>query len=247
MQYTTPGTQGSFKGRVNYNKLQKENVMSDKKNTTKKLSKKELKEKLAKSVKTHNRKVAADNAAFDKLKPAEKRVAIARDVLKHVASRRIIPTHGAWVDSTGSGALVSAKNIKKDPELQELFASMKSCNACALGGMFMCAVEKADNLKVSDLQDVKVDGNIYEAGVEQEDVFDYMKKFFSVDQLTMIESAFEKNEGACYDEAGDDFAPDVEDAADRMRLVMENIIVNKGTFKPELEPVATWTTPGFTS
>ncbi len=221
--------------------------MTDKKKTTKKLSKKELKEKLAKSVKSHNRKVAADNAAFEKLKPGEKRVAIARDVLKHVASRKIIPTQGAWVDTVGNGPLVTEKNIEQDPELQSLFLNMKSCNACALGGMFMCAVEKADKLKVSDLQDVAVDGNTYEAGVEQEDVFKYMKKFFTEDQLGKIEAAFEKGEGACYDDEGCEFAPDVEDASERMRLVMENIIANKGTFKPEVEPVATWTTPGFTA
>lgn len=218
--------------------------MSDKKKT-KKLSKKELKEQLAKSVKTHNRKVAADNAAFEKLKPAEKRVAIARDVLKHVASRKIIPTHGIWVDTVGSAYLAGSKEIEKDPEVQALFTSMKSCNACALGGMFMCAVEKADKLKSSDLQSVKDGRDV--ADIEQEDVFAYMKKFFSVDQLVKIEAAFEQNGGACNDIAAYDFAPDVEDAPERMRLVMENIIANNGTFKPNRVPVMTWMTPGFTS
>jgi hypothetical protein len=109
--------------------------------------------------------------------------------------------------------------------------------------MFMCAVEKADKLKVSDLQDVK-DGSDF-ADIEQEDVFAYMKKFFTVEQLEMIESAFEKNGGACYDECGEDFAPLEEDPVERMKLVMQNIILNKGTFDPNLEPECIYTYPKF--
>jgi hypothetical protein len=86
-----------------------------------------------------------------------------------------------------------------------------------------------------------------DARIRGEDVFGYLSRFCTIGQLNKIEAAFEQGEGACEDEGAKRFAPGLEDPELRMRLIMENIIANEGTFKPEKQPqvTTTWTTPGF--
>jgi len=226
---------------------------------------KKITKKLAKKiVKNHNRKVSRDNAYFETLKPAEKRVAIARDVLAQIALKRFKPVSGFWITTPGNkGDIFNEKDVKKDPELQSIFQKTKQCDGCAIGGMFMCAVERSDKLKLSELECVKsfkeqvkyhdshpndVSPKLREE-ISEEDAFDYLGKFFSKDQLEMIEVAFEQGGGAiskfdCNTEALQ-FVEKVEEPADRMKLIMQNIVVNKGKFCPDKKPVQVWATPGF--
>lgn len=207
---------------------------------TKKLSPK-TKAALNQVVAKENRRVVRDNKAFEKLSPAEKRVAIARDVLAQISLKRLIPTNGRWLSGKDDNDLFSAKDEKKDLELQEILGKKRECKGCALGGMFMCAVELADKLKVSDLSSDTREEN----SMQQEDVFAYMKKFFTLDQLNKIESAFEQGDGATEDSDGAHWLSSEGDASERMRLIMENIIVNKGKFNLDKEPERAWVTPGF--
>jgi len=90
--------------------------------------------------------------------------------------------------------------------------------------------------------------------VSEADAFKYLKKFFSEKQLAMMECAFERGDGAASpSDIGDElfdqcqeFANDIEEPKERMRLVMENVILNKGTFRPNKKPVQMYVTPGFT-
>jgi len=211
-----------------------------------------------KRIAQHNRRIAAANKAFEKLKPAERRVAIARDVLAQLATKRLVATPGVWLSGVDADGLFTEKDVKKNPELRDLLKKTKRCEGCLIGGVFMCAVERADKLKLDQLEgvkeyreDKKYDKETYlhdsNAVVTENDAFDYLRKFFSQDQLGMMEAAFEQNEGACHHEAGYNFASYVDDPSTRMRLIMENVIVNKGTFNPDQQPteVTTWTTPGF--
>lgn len=225
------------------------------KKTVKKISKKVAK----KLVTNHNKQVARDNKMFMALKPAEKRVAIARDVLAQIRLKRLIPTIGVWLAGKDTGALFTKKDVKENPELQSLLATKKECTGCAMGGMFMCAVEMADNLKLDALSEVKEyqknvkrahpEDRVYcgfdTATVDGDDAFDYLRKFFSMAQLEAIESAFERGGGSCHDEEAMDFVDDEEDPSERMRLIMENVIKNKGRFVPSQKPVRRYVTPGF--
>lgn len=211
-----------------------------------------------KVVANRNRQVKKDNLAFEKMSPAEKRVQIARDCLQQLASKRLVATQGSWLTGVNDISLFSNKDVKKDLELQQVLLKQKKCEACALGGMFMCAVERADKLKLSKIVSTKgfyySDSDQYEnCSIEQSDVFSYMRKFFSKDQLELIEFTFEHGNGACYlnndkASAAIEFSYKANlsgDSQTLMKLIMENIVVNKGTFKPEKVPVQQWVTPGY--
>ncbi len=252
--------------------------------TKPKKSPKEIKEDLKKAVAQYNRKVARDNKAFDALSPAEKRVFIARDVLAQLAAKKIVAETGTWVSAANSEqAVISEQAMAKDKELKEVFDSMKSCNACALGGLFVCAVKINDRLKISEMEHVKTGrSSDDEDGVDiprndstfraiyLNDIEKYLGRFFSKNQLKLIELAFEAGDGG-YDADNDDdeeavsFFSDLEDSLEedtiessygytvsvsphnRMVLIMQNIVANKGKFVPYKRPVATlsFSMPGF--
>lgn len=201
-------------------------------------------------VKSINKKIDKDNKAFDAMSPSEKRVAIARDVLEQIKIKRLMPKFGTWLHKKGARNLFSKDLVKDNIEVKDALAGIKQCSGCAIGGMFMCAVERADKLKVSELEYAKdcaeYSDPIVVEEISEDDSFTYLKRFFSRDQLELIECVFESNGGSHYDEDAGDFALGVGSPSERMRLIMENIIVNKGTFKLNKLPVAVYTTPGFT-
>jgi len=214
-----------------------------------------------KLVQNSNRRIREANKKFEALTPSEKRVAIARDVLAQIHLKRLVPTAGVWLDAAHWRGLFTKNQVKKDAELRDILKGTKQCEGCALGGMFMCAVERADKLKLSELEsgvmynqeveNAKENGDtidhitLDDSAISESDAFTYLGRFFSRAQLDLIESCFELNCGTSYTDVGDDFCPDEGDASERMRLVMENIVVNKGRFMPEKQPVCHWTTPGF--
>ncbi len=200
------------------------------------------KETIKKIVKSHNKKITKNNAAFEKLSPSEKRVQIARDVIAQLKSKRLDANYGTWLDGYDK-SLFDNSDLEKDSDLKDILAKTETCIGCAVGGLFMCAVKRADSpIRVSNLFEV----DSYQLGMN--DAFSYLKKFFSEDQLELIECAFERNNGAVYrhDDLGKiakQFVKDVDDPQTRMRLIMENIIDNDGTFEPEKSPIGC-ITPG---
>lgn len=205
------------------------------------------------TIKKLNNKIAKENAAFEKLSPAKKRVAIARDVLAQLNAKRFIATPGNWAVPKGKESLLSASEAKtkQNKELQEIFSKIKTCNTCALGGLFVCAVESADKIKVKDLLDFKSNeeapfDDTCDVDINEDDITTYLEKYFSYDQLAEIEYAFEQGGGALSgSQEALSFVDDVESPSERMRLIMENIVVNNGIFKPKKKPVAIYSTPGF--
>lgn len=205
------------------------------------LSKNKL-SKLKKSVDARNRKVTRDNNLFEKMSPAEKRVQIARDVIAQLAAKRLIATTGTWLANGDEGDLFTKEDVHKNPELQKILKRQKECTGCALGGMFMCAVERADELRLGDLDRDSRDYRQMQDG----SVFKYMEKFFSREQLDEIEAAFEQGEGFVDDSnVASGWLSEVDDANERMRLIMENIVANKGKFNISKSPVQKWITPGY--
>lgn len=209
------------------------------------------KDSLKKVVAKLNKETERNNAAFKKMNAAQKRVQIAKDVLEQLRLKRLTATKCVWFGKANGEPLFSSQELakkNKDKDLQEVFGSMKSCKACAIGGMFMCAVEKADALKVKDLLSFDNEDEFGDdVEVHQEDAFEYLERFFEFDQLELIESAFEGGAGACsyYGDASD-YINNIDDPSERMALIMKNIIVNKGTFDPSVKPVPTgWTVPGY--
>ena len=224
-------------------------------------------------------RIKKDNAAFAKLSPAKKRVLIAEDVLAQMSTGYIKPMHETF-------ATFKKHLPKNKPELQlqEFLNQQKSCEVCGIGSLFVCAVRRFDNLVVSKVLEASKEDIIAGRAMEGDDsekddsdyvtittVLQYLKGFFSENQLMHIEIAFESGHGYFHDRPdyldernyenfrlaetyfneSDGFlrAADSESeglsAELRMKLIMQNIIKNRGTFKfgikdrPKLIPVVT--------
>lgn len=120
--------------------------------------------------------------------------------------------------------------------VREAVKPHSGCQVCGIGSIFVSKVRMADNTKVTVMT-----SEIDETLCPGSDIFDsQLFQVFSPAQLDMIESAFEMHECTNY---GTDYAdPKIvrsvlfgqryNDDSDRLQAIMENIIENKGTFKP---------------
>jgi hypothetical protein len=183
--------------------------------------------------------------AFSKLTKAEKRVAIAEDVLLRLKKRKFDPRHMTFVSREDAGQMVGGRS--KDVELQEAFRALKEpCSVCAC---FLSAVDKFDELKIGELlgagysQSDTVENYGFE--IESHDVLNYLSRWFSLEQLKLVEMAFEQGEGwfdldlededdssfARFQKAAN-FTKGLRSPKQKMTAIMQNIVDNKGTFKP---------------
>jgi hypothetical protein len=154
--------------------------------------------------------------AFAKLTPSQKRVAIAKDVIAQLDTRRLRARTMTYVYLVGPKPKASY-----DQQVCDLTVG-RNCQVCALGAMFVVAVERADKLNVSD--NVDFDNRFH--GADGETCYSYLAQFFSTDQLHQIEAAFEGFDGIRWAWAEDtDVSPE-----ERMRRVMTNVIRNRGRF-----------------
>lgn len=158
-------------------------------------------------------KIAKKNLEFASLSNAEKRVQIAKDVLAQLALKKIQPEQGAYVESSNG----------------------ETCQACALGALFVCTAVRTGN----KLEDVVLD-----AASDDYFGFDHIREqlspLFSEAQLGKIERAFEgwgagdepsdtNKYGSLMTEAYND---GISSPRVRMERIMRNIIANNGTFVP---------------
>lgn len=206
------------------------------------------------------RRIKRANEKFAKLTPAQKRVAIAKDVLLQMNTGFIKPKSGVWADFSKE-----LPENKPDMELQSFLETQKGCDACGLGSLFVCAVKLFDNLKVGEvIENIKQDtkeadphgpeDDIQTDGITVKTILSYLGKFFSKDQLEKIESAFEEgggyfsdnNEkfvqtpasisaGHYFNHINDKLCNLNEDLSTelKLKLIMQNIIKNNGTFKTD--------------
>jgi len=173
-----------------------------------------------------------------KLTKAEMRVAIAKDVIAQIKTAKYNPMQGCWVEEVDGPdyddwLFDNSRNCTVD--VQVYTKSIKKCNVCALGSLFVSAVNKYNN----------VYGTYW--SVSTNEVFDTTEtnnrspllRYFTIKQIRLIEYTFEGGMGAvCFD---DDhpmvnkayaFYSRYPDSKDRLLAIMKNIVENKGTFKP---------------
>jgi len=192
-------------------------------------------------IKQLNRKIAARNRAFARMTAAGKRVAIAKDVLAQLSGGKLRATHGTYFDVGKSKYGKLAAGTGKD--LSELLPELGTCNVCAVGALFTCAVGFADKLKVAHVDDLAdVDGHangnsiVLRTAVDGErwintDTYGYLAKFFTERQLQNMESAFENDGGAIDGEWVRYGLP--ANPRKRIEAIMRNVVQNKGSFVPE--------------
>lgn len=174
--------------------------------------------------------VARCNREFDAMAKAQKRVAIAKDVLAYLRAGKI---------KTDVPGYLNDVDLRNGEQVRDsLQATDRACQACAIGACFVAANLRADDLEVRAL---------CRNGSWDDGMRDYLARWFSRGQLCLIEAAFECDAETAADQGvGDRLARRAEDfglahgnrcknrtrRTRRMRAIMQNIIDNGGTFKP---------------
>lgn len=202
-----------------------------------------------KTTRLTNAEIKAQNAAFEKLSPARKRVAIARDALAQLGAR-LRASQGVYVKTE---VLADANREGKfNTQLQKLFKKVEECTVSAKGALFVCQLDRTNRLKLSEVKIYTHASDQLQGG----DVTNYLERLFTPRQLELIESAFECRDMRDDDSEEDDeiwvavefgelFVDEFNDDELRLRAILENIVANRGTFKPEIQPVKRWVTAGF--
>lgn len=167
------------------------------------------------------KRVAKDNARFRKMTAAEKRVAIAQDVIAWVKAGALVPSEGGYVcPSNGYFAGMA------DRETQLRDVNLGQCEVCAVGALFLAKAVRFDACTVGD----------WRSGQFHDNLTDH----FSEEQIALIECAFECcRMGPFYnlpsdEDSGDALAFYRRYRTDKGRLIaiMQNIIDHDGQFVP---------------
>lgn len=168
------------------------------------------------------------------------RLEVARDVVFGLRRKRFSVERGSYVKLIKHPTL---EQLQRDVELQEVFRQKgQEICACALGALFVCAVSRFERLKVRKvgyevIRPYYSEGQQISGGIEYEMIVKYLRKWFSMEQVELIEYAFEWGTsghpnsdikakravafGKLYP------APSL-----RLEAIMQNVLDNKGTFKP---------------
>jgi len=170
--------------------------------------------------------VQKSNEKFQKLTNAQKRVQIAQDVIKSLNAGKLVAEQGVYVARNRPTKMLGTDLFDEEIvcELDTVLEKIPKCNVCALGGLFVEAVKRYDKIKTDEIS----------AGPWQNELHYYLKKFFSIDQLKMIEDAFESEGPNIYygNHKALVFCHTIKKPRDRMLKIMNNIVENNGTFKP---------------
>ncbi len=160
------------------------------------------------------------NKEFDAMIPCQKRIAIAQDVIAQVRVKRFAATPGTYVRM---GAKYEDRITHKDKVEELLEIEGVQCNVCAKGALFMAHVMKTGNCDMSDANHTGTHSIAYR-----------LKGVFDKDQLDMMESAFERSPFGSTSNvhAAVKFGKGYNNPDDRLIAIMENVIANRGDFKP---------------
>ncbi len=166
------------------------------------------------------------NTKFKSLTPAEKRVAIAKDVIQQVLARRYKLQNMTYVDTDDESQIIN----------KEILTSKKPpiCTVCAKGAL-VCSTVRLFNKFSGDSDDLF------------SQVEPVLRRNFGRSNGDMIEVAFEKwtlweygneksRQGACLSESqankARSFGCKHRSMRKRVIAIMKNIIANNGEFKP---------------
>lgn len=178
---------------------------------------------------------------------AAMRVKIANDVLSQLTAGNLTPQTGTWVafNDVHLCQLVAQKTNKVDEipsAICKIVKAAESCEACALGAIFMSAIRKSRSCGDFSIEDEK--WSTYGDLELQDYIFTNLDpspltKYFPIKMLQQIENCFEGGQGMHSIGTGEmdrviaelyheTFCGDRE----RMRAIMNNIVRNGGNFKP---------------
>lgn len=178
------------------------------------------------------------------MKKWERRVAIARDVLKLISKPNI--------NATGNGYYVCEINGPDKPDFGAKIKKTHKCSVCAKGGLMLALMDltgKAFNREKQNAVRIEKngDGN-YTREIRHDGIVAALRSIFPVEQLHAVEQCYEQWQ-QYHPSWSLDRTPVPIDHVEsfycdrnrdlRMRGIMGNIIHNRGTFVPEQGPIFT--------
>jgi hypothetical protein len=170
----------------------------------------------------------------------EMRMKTAADVIARIRLQKIVPTAGHYIGFKDNSEFRTHALVgDEDQQVKELLAT-KKCDVCALGAMFVSAVDRRNSLKMEELENYM--GNRAEC-ISDYDITSYLEQWFDFYQLALIECSFEGDDVQAALESRDGMAAEAfrdrvrdkvgDDDSELMLAIMRNIIKNKGEFIPE--------------
>lgn len=191
--------------------------------------------------------IEANNGKFEKLSKAKKRVVVAQDCLDRIKAGQFQPERNKFIDDRDLSRLVTGNDIYVNLEnvvsvescsLKDRINEIPKCTACAKGSLFLAFIGRANNFDVNDV-------NFRNNNATNDNFHAKLLEIFDIKQLALIEFAFEKRLYMKVDLEGNainftektvdkavEFFKFYDGSENRMIGICENIIKNKGTFKP---------------
>jgi hypothetical protein len=151
---------------------------------------------------------------FKNLTPNQKRVAVAKDVIAALKARKIYPVH-----SYGHVTLERYTTFEPNTELRSVLPKAKSCEACAIGAVFLAVVGRDDAFKIDSGYCGR---ETHVVSWSRDDIVQRLQCLFSHEQLDLMEKVYELD--------GEEIGRNASEV--RMVEIMKNVIRNNGTFKP---------------
>jgi hypothetical protein len=180
---------------------------------------------------------------FDNLTKAEQRIAIINDVLYQIDARRYNPHTNVWVRFSYG----EIRGINGDIQLRDAFKKelLVECDVCATGSLLMSLILFKNDVKMEDLtcgtglQYANRQSWQRNAKIDVTKVGKRLHKYFTPNQLRLIEIAFEGGTGffnydrsSLNDRKAVNFGENYRHASERLIAIMENMLDNDGIFKP---------------
>lgn len=179
-------------------------------------------------LKVIERRLKDRNRRFCKLSTLDQRIKICRDVISQIKVRKLVPENLVYFVPKNIDIL---RGRYVDQQFNKVLATdNNSCRVCALGGIFVAALNNYDNLTVGEYKN-----RSYTFGV-QGTLHKYLRRWFHTSQLVLIECAFELTRGGFTQSINFNravaFGLRYNDSESRLIAICKNIIANNGKFVP---------------
>lgn len=79
---------------------------------------------------------------FDKLNKMEQRVVIAKDLIKRLKAKSFQMQRGAYLRPQRGTFFKGIEGLPRTTEVRDAL-KLKACKGCEIGGLFLCAVDRA--------------------------------------------------------------------------------------------------------
>lgn len=185
------------------------------------------------------KKKASKTKPFNRMSHKEKRVAIAKDVLAHIRYTNI--QTGSYF--SGVISKETSKHIDGRENAQKHLTKLQKCEVCAIGACLVSHIRLANKINLDSLglnnhtTCIINNKKIWEVDASEYFIRDILGDYFNLNQLYMIECAFEggmNSERLRNNDADDckEFYDLYDTDKQRLKAIMENIILHDGEFNP---------------